>query len=308
MPNGSIGGMARKPHLYLRNVQTRLHPLFVDKAWRSRWTGAILVAVFLSITVYFWWRTPSPGKAVAALAVGAAVITFRELGGGGKFLWLVILLGLLMIENRAIDKDRADNDRKQQEFIAEQHKNFKKITDQAGQNFQTTAEALQTSIGALAKVMAQTQQIEGLAGESIKNATGGDSYIYFDVQGQNPTLLNDDLWVSVIPHIVGKYPLHSVIVTALCPTGQTDTVDYGTIYPNQILLVKGGGSIILHLPSNVPEKDMVCSLLINTSNGGYIQELHFFRKGSAWFWNGELTGKGYTKIKRMLSGPIPPWK
>jgi len=50
--------------------------------WKSKWTGVVLLAGFTWLFAEWFLYGPSPGKAVAALAVAAAVMTLRpEMGG-----------------------------------------------------------------------------------------------------------------------------------------------------------------------------------------------------------------------------------
>jgi len=56
--------------------------------------------MFSFSVLYFYWRVqiPSPGKAVAALAALAALMTFRpEAGGFEKFVCMVIIIAFLVI-------------------------------------------------------------------------------------------------------------------------------------------------------------------------------------------------------------------
>jgi hypothetical protein len=88
----------------------------IDYVWKSGLAGLLLVSGFIALSAIWFHWTPSPGKAVAALAVGATVMTFRgELGGLEKFCWTGVLFALLLIEVRAIDKDRAENNAAQRE-------------------------------------------------------------------------------------------------------------------------------------------------------------------------------------------------
>jgi hypothetical protein len=69
-----------------------------------------IALLFASVPFLFYWglRIPSPGKAVAAMAVVAAVMSLRgEMGGKEKLAWTLLLFGFLAVEVKSIDSDRA---------------------------------------------------------------------------------------------------------------------------------------------------------------------------------------------------------
>jgi hypothetical protein len=122
--------------------------------------------------------------------------------------------------------------------------------------------------------------------------TGGDSYLYFTVSNNLNIIPNvmvdgkDSVMANVFPNFSGKFPLHSVIVSPFCPTGWLPTINYETIYPNQI----GRPYTVpnLHFPSTIAAKDANCSLFIVTSNGSYNQLFHFINKDGRWTWGSLL--------------------
>src|SRR5258708_3564271 len=101
---------------------------FVNDVWRNQVFGISAILLSATLCVYWSWRTPSPGKAVAAMAVAAAVMTFRgEIGGLEKFFWMVVLFAFLFLELRAIDRDRAIYASEQAEVRKAEHEAFQKI-------------------------------------------------------------------------------------------------------------------------------------------------------------------------------------
>src|SRR5260370_21581819 len=103
------------------------------------------------------------------------LMTFRgELTGSEKGFWTVALFCFLLIEIKAIDKDRVANDEKQREVIAAEQLNFKQVTNQASQNFAQTTSELTTAITGLGSVLGTTQDVAKLA----RDASGGNSYAY----------------------------------------------------------------------------------------------------------------------------------
>jgi hypothetical protein len=84
-----------------------------ESAWNSPYFAAGLIVFAFACCIFWLFRIPSPGKAVTAMAVAAAVMTLRgEIGGFEKFCWLTLLFIFLIVEIRAIDKDRQEHEEK----------------------------------------------------------------------------------------------------------------------------------------------------------------------------------------------------
>jgi hypothetical protein len=136
-----------------------------DNMWRSRRFGLMLIFVAGVGYLYWSYHIPSPGKAVAALAVVAAVMTFRgELSGLEKFFWTLVLFAFLFVELRAIDKDRATYASEQKEIRGKEAEQFNAIGEeiklaikQGQDNFATTATGLSTTIRAVEKTIGNTE-------------------------------------------------------------------------------------------------------------------------------------------------------
>ncbi len=55
---------------------------FAERVWGSPKFGLFIILFSSCLYLYWSYRVPSPGKAVAALAVAAAIMTFRGGIGG----------------------------------------------------------------------------------------------------------------------------------------------------------------------------------------------------------------------------------
>jgi hypothetical protein len=132
--------------------------------WKSRSTGAALIFGALILVAYWkFFSVPSPGKAVAALALAAAVMTLRQdLSGFEKLSWMVALFAFLYVEIRAIDQDRADSDRKLIQAKKDEDASFATILSQNQAAFNAT--------------MSKMQSLADMSRESVDSMTGGDSY------------------------------------------------------------------------------------------------------------------------------------
>jgi hypothetical protein len=75
-------------------------------------SGKIQVSFQLVIAVaYLWlcWHFPGPGKALLWLTVSAVLMTVSGTGPSHKAVWLLLVFALMFLENKSIDKDRAEN-------------------------------------------------------------------------------------------------------------------------------------------------------------------------------------------------------
>jgi hypothetical protein len=100
-------------------------PSKMDALWKSRTFGWFLVLVAFSL--FAWWQfyVPTPGKAVAALAVAAAIMSLRpEATGIERTAWMLVLCGFLYVELRTIDKDRSESAQRQIEAQQQEDNRF----------------------------------------------------------------------------------------------------------------------------------------------------------------------------------------
>lgn len=117
--------------------------------WNSPMIGLPLWLIAFGVTIYWLLEIPPPGFAIGALATVAGIMSIRDIKTLGKIVWGALLICLLVTEFRAIDKDRAANERAQRTFFSEQENGFESIQHQAKTDFDTTIKGLQSTIGGL---------------------------------------------------------------------------------------------------------------------------------------------------------------
>jgi hypothetical protein len=157
--------------------------------WSSQYIAWTLLACVAVIVCFYWsFRIPSPGKAVAAMGIVAAITALRgEMSNPEKFFWLALLFIFLLIEVRAIDRDRKKHDDEQSV-----------IRNEETQKFQHIADGL-------------TAAISGI-NETVQRVTGGDTFCYLDIFGEQIPLTN----ASLRKH--GTNPLYDVTMKLLVMT------------------------------------------------------------------------------------------
>src|SRR5260370_34277428 len=100
----------------------------------SRYPGYTLAVasfqfVFLVGSVYWIYKRPSPGQAVAVLGVAAVVMAIRaeRFTLPEKVAWIAVGFTLLYVEIRAIDRDREVHDREQAQIRSQEAQHFESI-------------------------------------------------------------------------------------------------------------------------------------------------------------------------------------
>jgi hypothetical protein len=233
---------------------------------------AVIVAVlpFVFLLTYFWtgWHPPV-GICIGTLAVVGVFVPFfwDKIDARKKAFCICYFLVFLLVEIRSIVDDRKENQ----------------------SQFENTASAL-TKI--------------------ISQATGGTSYIYFAVTEPRgpiemaPGIAPGYIYATAYNEFVGEFPLHDVVVQPLCPMGGLPRVDYYTLYPSNVMRK----AIYLQFPPSIgspskPLNETECRLVIDTSNGSYIQVVHFSKQGDKWTWASRLTKDGQPDFKQEFFGP-----
>ncbi len=119
-----------------------------------------------------------------------------------KAVYLLLVICLMSIENRAINKDRADAASLEDTRREEEREKFQVIAD----GIQT---AMSQSAQQFEKTMQRSDAIVAGVGNSIKTQTGGDSFAYVTFTPEP----NQQFLIAITSH--GKYPLREIHVTMM---------------------------------------------------------------------------------------------
>lgn len=136
----------------------------VSEAWHKKPVGVFLIYVF---TIWLWYwgvHIPSPGRAVAVLAVVAAAMSLRgEMGGKEKLAWILLLFGFLFVELNALDEEEIVRSFQQAQAHSEQLKNFQVIGEgikatitASDRNFKATMGGIDTTLKTVRTAVDQT--------------------------------------------------------------------------------------------------------------------------------------------------------
>src|SRR5260370_11128809 len=143
----------------------------------NRWFHIPIQSVGVFFCVYFYFHVPKSGKALLLLGGIAAVMMLMDMRPLHKGIYISIILGLVLIENHALDKERAD-------FAREDGNRRKEENDR----FQSIADGIQATIANSDKQFAATM---GRTNQILQNVTGGDTLGFFVPQplGEQNSLL-----------------------------------------------------------------------------------------------------------------------
>ena len=203
----------------------------IDRATKAigshRWyVPALFIACFGTVIVLYIW-IPAPGVAVICLAIGAGVMTFREMTATHKLLWTIFLITMGGIEIRSIYKERNDNqiaaskDRDENQRTARTE--LARILEDNRVKSENIIKEDQYKTEAILKDNADKFSLQSknfnllsnkarsnlnLTNRNIKNITGSNSFAY--IVPQNFGSNNNKIELSVFN--AGKYTLNGVHV------------------------------------------------------------------------------------------------
>jgi hypothetical protein len=118
--------------------------------------------IVAALLIGWWWpHLPSPGYAVAVIAVLAAAMSIHtDMPGPQKAIWMVLIGAFLLIEFRAIKKDREENDKLQAGIRQEERNSFKSVLDKEAQNLKDILANQQTNFSGTTDQLLQAQRDE----------------------------------------------------------------------------------------------------------------------------------------------------
>jgi hypothetical protein len=129
--------------------------------WKDHWLYSTAQLSAILLAIYFWHYLPSPGYAVAVLAVLAAAMSVHtDMRGWQKAVWMLLIGAFLLIEFRAIDEDRRKDEESQAKIRKEERDSFKSILDQGAQNLKSILDQQQNHFESTVKLFIDAQQHE----------------------------------------------------------------------------------------------------------------------------------------------------
>jgi hypothetical protein len=142
------------------------------RLWHHPATAALLLLLHSGLCVWFWFRIPVPGIAIAVLGSAAAVMTLRsEMSPREKLAWTVVVFALLFVEIRDTNSyskqqllDAAAAKRKEDD-------RFATILSDQQEKFLATQERFTETMKGISGLMGQGANTSTLARRSLAKLT-----------------------------------------------------------------------------------------------------------------------------------------
>jgi hypothetical protein len=250
------------------------------------WFHVPIIVIGSGFAIYWYLRVPSPGKALLVLSAIVAVMMFLEMRPLYKALYVVLIIGLVVVENRATDKDRTN-------FATAEATRRAQLNNR----FQGIANEIKAQIDQSQAQFAQT--MSGIK-RNINTVTGGDSFCYLDfaANGTLPTFVQRGKYPisDVSARIVDLKKFDRLIATNPQPSLQellsADTsVQLGELTPNAAL-VRGTVKLV--------GQSARFNIFFSARNGFWTQKLRLRLVGGKWVRAIRVTT---TEIGRDKKGP-----
>jgi hypothetical protein len=221
----------------------------------------------LALLAISYWsiEVPSPGYAIGALAVAAAIMGVRAVYGekfskAEQAIWIVAVIILGSLEFRALNKDQ--NERKEQEAAIRWQDDFNR--KQERRQFTALLNAGRTLL---------TEERHS-ASEMMNQLTGGKSFVVLNV------LANQGYHVPVLSEF-GRYPIHGLFVQLVdmndpnlkSATPNDNVINVGSIVPKQ------GRSLPSVQISDANFAKLDLNAYFSADNGFWNEEMHIRKVG-----------------------------
>ena len=130
----------------------------VERAFKDWRVHGFCQFVAIAYCFRWWWHTPTPGKAVTALAIAAIGASIEGLGLQ-RVAWLVILILFARIEFHAIDKDRRDFANQEASRRADENRQFDGIANRLKDSIKQNEDQFQKTMSELTAAQSSVDQL-----------------------------------------------------------------------------------------------------------------------------------------------------
>jgi len=150
-----------------------------------------LQAIGIFFCVYYCLHLPKSGKALLILGGIVAIMMLMDMRPLHKGIYVAIILGLILIENHALDKERTDSAKEQRDRQKEENDRFQAIADGLKSSIQQGQEQFKATSAGI--------------GKSVETITGGTTFCLVKAMPMGNQL-------AMVVGTRGSYPLHGVTV------------------------------------------------------------------------------------------------
>ncbi len=192
-----------------------------QKKRRTHWFHIPAQLVVLGFIVYWHFHLPAPNKAVLILTGVTVVMALLDMRPSHKAIYLLLVIALIFIENRAINKDhedmvKAEGERRKVEDDRRKEENskFNGIVDGLNAAIKNSDKQFRAT---MSRFNATIDRVE----DSIKSQTGGDSFAYITFTPEPAYVKFNGFsnpsgpWFLIAITSHGKYPLREIRATMM---------------------------------------------------------------------------------------------
>jgi hypothetical protein len=251
-----------------------------DSKSRNHWIHIPTQLIVGSFCAYWWyWHRPVPSKAVLWLAGVAVIMALWEMRPIHKAGYLLLVICLMLIENRAIDNDRAQFAQDETSRRQEERQQFRAVLDNGDAQFKETMNQQSNEFNAM---LTSLGRIAGLSEDSIANITGGDSFCLVNISPEN-----GQVWLSS----KGRYHIYEADVRVVDVDALFEARNNGTIadarsfeqrFPTLPIVHQGMGYAIGTYLLKGAKDYRRFNIFIYARNGVFTELLRLKRQGSIW--------------------------
>lgn len=186
----------------------------VQKKRFAHWLHIPAQIIVAGFCLYWYFHLPVPNKAVLVLTGVTVVMALLDMHPGHKAVYLLLVICLMFIENRAINRDRAEIIKTEDDRRRDENTQFQSIAN-------GLKVAIENGHRQFDETMSRLNATIDRVGDSIKTQTGGDSFAYITftpepgyVQfNQLPQIPGGYFLVCITSH--GKYPMKQIHATMM---------------------------------------------------------------------------------------------
>jgi len=228
-------------------------------SWKHHVYHAGLLSVSFAFCVYWLCALPKSGKALLLLGGVAALMLLADLHPKLKAAYVILIIGLIFIENRALDKERADSAKEQKIQRDEQNEKFKAIADGLSASIEQSQQQFSATMSGIKKSIDST-----VGGNSfcyvISNAVGAEFVLTVTTRGENPLHAVDVEYIDA--------DLMRKVIAGKSTISYAEIETYSHPFPTIPFLSSSSGHTLARIPIGANEKRDL--------------QFHFFSMNGVW--------------------------
>ncbi len=141
-----------------------------------RWLHILVQVAVAGFIAYWYWQVPPPNKAVLIITGVTVIMALLEMRASHKAIYLLLVFCLMFIENRAINKDRADYTKDGSARREKENRQFQTISNRLTAAIQSNQEHFDATMNSMKTLITSTRDIATTSNQSLEQITGGNGY------------------------------------------------------------------------------------------------------------------------------------